>query len=85
SDSDSIGRPHIADALVSEGHCTDRTECFDKWLGTGCPAYVKVPAPLPATKCIALARSCGCVCSWAHPMQSRMTQGNGLEQALKDM
>ena len=31
-DSPSVGRPHIADALVRAGHVRDRTEAFDRFL-----------------------------------------------------
>lgn len=36
----SIGRPHIADALVVAGHVADRQEAFDRFLAEGRPAYV---------------------------------------------
>lgn len=39
-DSPSVGRPHIADALVSAGHVVDRTEAFDRFLADGGPAHV---------------------------------------------
>ncbi len=36
----SIGRPHIADALIESGHVSDRDEAFEKYLGDGGPARV---------------------------------------------
>lgn len=36
----SVGRPHIARALVAAGHVRSITEAFDRWLGGGCPAFV---------------------------------------------
>lgn len=39
-DAPSIGRPHIADALVARGHVADRTEAFERFLADGGPAYV---------------------------------------------
>ena len=36
---DSVGRPHIADALVSEGHADSYREAFHKYIGDGRPAY----------------------------------------------
>src|SRR5690606_28676653 len=39
-DSPSVGRPHIADALVAAGHVADRTEAFDRFLADGGPAHV---------------------------------------------
>ena len=38
--SPSVGRPHIADALVEAGHVQDRTEAFDRFLSDGGPAHV---------------------------------------------
>ena len=40
----SIGRPHIADALVAAGSVRDRDEAFATLLGSGGPAYVSRPA-----------------------------------------
>lgn len=39
-DSPSVGRPHIADALVAAGHVANRTEAFDRFLADGGPAHV---------------------------------------------
>lgn len=36
----SIGRPHVADALVAKGYVADRAEAFDRFLHEGGPAYV---------------------------------------------
>lgn len=36
----SIGRPHIADALVARGHVTSRDEAFQRFLADDGPAYV---------------------------------------------
>lgn len=38
---DSIGRPHIANALVNEGHAESYHEAFSKYIGDGKPAYEK--------------------------------------------
>ncbi|HYP46560.1 MAG TPA: PHP domain-containing protein [Propionibacteriaceae bacterium] len=38
--SPSVGRPHIADALVAAGHVRDRTDAFDRFLADGGPAHV---------------------------------------------
>lgn len=39
-DSPSVGRPHVADALVRAGYVADRTEAFDRLLADGGPAYI---------------------------------------------
>ncbi|MFP5282338.1 MAG: PHP domain-containing protein, partial [Actinomycetes bacterium] len=38
--SPSVGRPHIADAMVAAGYVRDRTEAFDRFLADGGPAHV---------------------------------------------
>lgn len=43
----SLGRPHIADAMIAAGYVRDRTEAFDRWLAEGKPAYVTRYAPEP--------------------------------------
>ena len=37
----SIGRPHIAQALLEKGHITTIKEAFDKYIAWGGPAYVE--------------------------------------------
>ena len=36
---DSVGRPHIANALVEEGHAESYNEAFNRYIGNGRPAY----------------------------------------------
>jgi 3',5'-nucleoside bisphosphate phosphatase len=38
-ESPSVGRPHIADALITAGHVEDRQEAFDRFLADGGPAH----------------------------------------------
>lgn len=38
--SPSIGRPHVADAMVAKGYVEHRDEAFDKWLRDDRPGYV---------------------------------------------
>jgi len=40
SGSGSVGRPHLAAAMVEIGAVADIAEAFDKYIGTECPAYV---------------------------------------------
>ena len=35
-----VGRPHVADAMVKAGYMTDRQGAFDRFLGEGMDAYV---------------------------------------------
>ncbi len=41
----SVGRPHVADALVAHGYVTNRNEAFDRFLHDGGPAYIGRYAP----------------------------------------
>jgi hypothetical protein len=73
--SPSIGRPHIADALVEAGHVRDRTEAFDRFLADGGPAHVTRYAIQLATG-IDLVHAAGGVAVIAHPW------GRGREHVL---
>ena len=62
----SIGRPHLARALVEAGHATDIGDAFERFLRPGAPAYVprRGPSPFDAVGIIAEA---GGLSSLAHP------------------
>jgi hypothetical protein len=64
---DSVGRPHIADALVTAGVFADRSEAFRDLLGDGGSAYVERDR-LTAIESIRLATESGGVTSVAHPL-----------------
>lgn len=38
--SPSVGRPHVADALIKKGYVATRAEAFDKWLADDRPGYI---------------------------------------------
>jgi predicted metal-dependent phosphoesterase TrpH len=40
AESPAVGRPHVADVLVSRGVVADRAEAFRTWLGYGQPGFV---------------------------------------------
>lgn len=61
-----VGRPHIADALVARGHVPDRSAAFATILRTGSPYYVPHYAP-DALAAIALVLDAGGVPVFAHP------------------
>jgi 3',5'-nucleoside bisphosphate phosphatase len=63
---ESVGRPHIADALVARGYFPDRSTAFDELLGDGKPAYVSRLA-LDAHTAIRLAAESGALTAIAHP------------------
>lgn len=63
---ESLGRPHIADALVRKGYAADLRDAFDRYLGEGKPGYASLPriAPEEAMDWI---RDAGGVPVLAHP------------------
>lgn len=61
-----IGRPHIAAALVKDGHVGNIDEAFEKFIGYHAPAYVPKRTLEPAGA-IDLVRSVGGVPVLAHP------------------
>ena len=64
--SDSVGRPHIAQALLHKGHVRSIQEAFDRYLKDGGSAYV--PRVLPdAREVIRWIREAGGVPVLAHP------------------
>ncbi len=61
-----IGRPHLADALVTLGEVADRDEAFERFLAAGRPAYVdRYAAPLASM--IDIIDRAGGVSVIAHP------------------
>ncbi|MDJ0791943.1 MAG: PHP domain-containing protein [Acidimicrobiia bacterium] len=62
----SVGRPHIADALVERGYFGSRSEVFAGVLHDGGPGYVSRPR-LDAVEAIELSRESGAVPVVAHP------------------
>jgi hypothetical protein len=62
-----IGRPHVARALVDAGHVPTVREAFDRWLGDGKPACVDKLRVSPADA-IATLHAAGGVAVCAHPV-----------------
>lgn len=67
----SIGRPHLADALVSAGYFADRSEAFEKVLAPGGPYYLPT-VYLGTADAIEMVRSAGGFAVLAHPAAFRM-------------
>lgn len=65
-----IGRPHIADALVARGHVPSRDAAFASILAPGTGYYVRHYAP-DAIRAVRLVRDAGGVPVFAHPFASR--------------
>lgn len=64
----SIGRPHIADAMVEAGLTANYFEAFNLYLGDGKPAYVSKKR-LSAIDAITLLHEAGGLAALAHPGQ----------------
>lgn len=63
---ETLGRPHVADALQRKGIVKSRKEAFERFLTPGKPGYVESMGPSPE-EAIALIRDAGGFCSVAHP------------------
>lgn len=64
-----IGRPHIADALVAVGVVADRTEAFGRLLTGSGPYYVALPVISPVDA-IGMIHDAGGAAVFAHPLAS---------------
>lgn len=65
-DSPSVGRPHLADAMIELGYVRDRREAFDRYLADGGPIFVGRYAT-PLERGLDLVRAAGGACVVAHP------------------
>lgn len=62
----SLGRPHVAQALLEQGHVDTFDDAFRYYLGHHAPAFVAKPR-LPPERAIELIRRAGGVAVFAHP------------------
>ena len=62
-----VGRPHVARALVNRSYVASTTEAFDRYLGDGKPGFVPGSTMLPS-RIIQLIRAAGGVPVLAHPI-----------------
>jgi 3',5'-nucleoside bisphosphate phosphatase len=62
----SVGRPHVAQALLEAGHIQSIDEAFERFIGRNGPAYFEGFRLEPAEG-IRLIHSVGGIASWAHP------------------
>lgn len=66
ADARSIGRPHVARALLANAQVRSFGEAFDRYLGDSAPAFVR--SDLPTTRdAFDTIRDAGGVAVWAHP------------------
>ncbi|CAN5789277.1 PHP domain-containing protein [soil metagenome] len=67
----SIGRPHVAEALIAAGHVVTRDEAFDRFLCYGRPAFVPRRGASVADV-IGVLSAAGGIASLAHPGLTRV-------------
>ncbi len=79
----SIGRPHIADALVSKGYVASRDEAFEHLLHDGGAVYFP-RARLTAVRAIELTRAGGGVPVIAHPKTIQL-RAEAFEDMLEEL
>lgn len=76
-----LGRPHLADALIARGHVASREEAFSALLHNGSKFYINhySPSPIDAIKLI---KAAGGVAVIAHPLASQ--RGRTISMELFD-
>ena len=81
ANTDAIGRPHIAQAMLEKGYISSFKEAFDRYIGWGGPAYVERAkiSPLDATKLISRTNGLPVL---AHPLT--VANPEQMVQELKD-
>ena len=81
-----LGRPHLATIMIRKGYANSHRDAFDRWLGSGKPAYV--PRELPAVQdVLSIARGVGAVTVLAHPSLYRgwMDDEDRLRERLTEL
>ncbi len=63
----SVGRPHVAQALLEAGHVSSFEQAFEKYIGRNSPAYVERMKFTPAEACALIRRVSG-LPVLAHPV-----------------
>jgi 3',5'-nucleoside bisphosphate phosphatase len=84
--SPSVGRPHIADALIAAGHVRDRQEAFDRFLADGGPAHVH-RYTIEVDRGIDLVHQAGGLAVIAHPWgrgREHLLPANVLQDLVRD-
>jgi 3',5'-nucleoside bisphosphate phosphatase len=62
----SVGRPHVAQALLEAGHIQSIEEAFERFIGRNGPAYYEGFRMAPADA-VQLIHQAGGLAAWAHP------------------
>jgi predicted metal-dependent phosphoesterase TrpH len=64
----SVGRPHVAQALLEAGHIESIEQAFERFIGRGGPAYFE-GFRIEPVEAIRLIHGVGGLAAWAHPME----------------
>lgn len=64
---DTIGRPHLAKAMLAKGYVDSVDEAFDNWIGDGKPAHVENEQP-SIQDAVTMVKKFGGITSLAHPV-----------------
>ncbi len=80
----SVGRPHLAKALVEADAAESVDEAFQRFLSQGAPCYVPLPRPSFA-EVVGAVRAAGGVASLAHPAFLPIEDWTGSITALQNM
>lgn len=64
---DSVGRVHMANALVRKGYARDRDDAFERLIAKGRPCYVSRFSLTPEES-VRFIKRCGGAAIWAHPV-----------------
>lgn len=72
----SVGRPHIARALMAAGHVQSVSEAFDRFIGSHGPAYVRREGA-PVRRVVEIVAQAGGLTALAHPGKS------GIDERLR--
>ena len=79
-----VGRPHVAQALIEQGHVSSVSEAFTpEWIGTDGRYYV-AKRELDVLEAVALVRAAGGVSVFAHPAASKRGRTVG-DDVIADM
>ncbi len=66
-DGGSIGRPHVAKALIEAGYVTDMADAFERFLAEGQPGYVEKSKEMTVQEAIDWIHQTGGIAIVAHP------------------
>lgn len=82
ADMESVGRVHMANALVEKGYAKDRDDAFERLIAKGRPCYVSRFALTPEES-ISFIKRCGGAAIWAHPVYAADSEEEIRELAMR--